>query len=94
MRGKPGLWLRTRTLEATFHRPSPADLHALAEEIAAEFGITPAEVLADAEALVARFQQSGARTARQEAEVLAAELGCEADVVMAEVERLRQETGE
>jgi len=93
VRGKPSLWTRTRTLEAMVQRPRPADLHAVAEEIAAEFGITPADVLADAEALVARFRQAGATTPRQEAEVLADMLGCEVDVVLAETERLRQETG-
>ena len=87
MRGGPSVWTRTARLEAA-RGAVPIDLRALAERVAAEVGMDPAPVLAEAEAFAARCRAVGAVTATQIAELAAAELGLDPAEVWAEAERV------
>ncbi len=90
MRARPSVWTRTRRLEAAVgdsgsDRDEDTLLRRLVEEIAAERGVPVAVLLAEAEAAVARYEESGPITRQAMVERVAAEHGVDPDEVWAEL---------
>jgi hypothetical protein len=89
----PGVWSRTGRLEATLQQVArrravavqEEALREAAERVAAEEGLEPAEVLAEAQALVARAEAAGARTEAEVIAFLAREQGLTLEELQAEL---------
>jgi hypothetical protein len=86
VRGGPSVW--ARRLEVCAATTTPADLRATAASIAAEFGLSPEEILAEAGALAGRCRAAGATTPRAMAALVAAEHGLDAEELWAEAGRV------
>ena len=82
MKGKHWFWTWLQRLDAV-HRQ--AELLAEAGRVAAELGISAAQVLAEATALRRRMQAAGAITSDQQRAFLAAESGIPEDELRAEL---------
>ncbi len=90
MRGRPSVWTRTQRLEATVgdsvqDRDEDIPVRRLVEGIAAERGVPVEVLLAEAEAAVARYEETGPITRQAMVERVAAEHGVDPDEVWAEL---------
>lgn len=93
MRQGPSVWRRTGRLEAILHQVAlhqelaeqDAALREAVARVAAEHGLEPDEVLADAQALVARAAAAGARTEAEVVAVVAREQGLTVAELQAEL---------
>ncbi len=90
MKGAPSVWARVRRLEAnrgTRHRPASwgPELHRAVDEVAAERGLDPADVLAEAVAIAERCDAASATTSRGVVAFLAAETGEDPAALWAEL---------
>jgi gamma-glutamyl:cysteine ligase YbdK (ATP-grasp superfamily) len=89
----PSVWSRTGRLEARVQDTAlrwelaarDVALREAAERVAAKHGLEPAEVLAEAQALVARAAAAGARTEAEVVAFLAREHGMTEDDLQAEL---------
>lgn len=94
------VWTRTGRLEASLQQVvrrrqgvavQDAELREAAERVAAKHGMEPAEVLAEAEALVARAEAVGARTDTEVVAFLAREQGMTEEELQAELAQVEAE---
>lgn len=81
MRGQQSVWARTERLARAV--PRSTDLDALVHRIAAELGVTPEEIRADAMEIGERCRAAGAVTLEETAAFVGAELGMPAAAVLA-----------
>jgi hypothetical protein len=89
----PSLWSRTGRLEASLQQVAlrravalqDAELREAAERVGVKHGLEPADVLAEAEALVERAAVAGARTEAEVVAFLAREHGMTEDDLQAEL---------
>ena len=86
MRGGPGVWTRAGRLQMPLERRA---LRREAELVAAEAGVDPGELLAEAEALLGRARAAGARTAAEVDAFCAGELGLDPAAWAAELAELK-----
>ena len=85
MKGRPSVWTRLRRLDAA---GSPDGIAAATRVVAAELGVDPAELAAEAAALAVRCREAGATTVPEQAVFLTAELGVTPHELLAEARRL------
>ena len=86
MRGRPSVWARTGRLEGRLGRGLPPAARAYATDLALAHDLDPAEVLAEAEALLARARADGAGTAKAVVAWIAREAGRDPAALLAEAE--------
>lgn len=90
MKGAPSVWARVRRLETTrvprrgLSSWGPELLRAV-DEIAAERGLDPADVLAEAQAIMEQCEAAGATTSQEVVAFLAAETGEDPAALWAEL---------
>ncbi len=90
MRGRPSVWIRTQRLSATVGDPvrdrdEDTVVRRLVEGIAAERGVPVEVLLAETEAAVARYEETGPITRQAMVERVAVEHGVDPDEVWAEL---------
>jgi len=90
MKGQPSIRMRTRGLRAEQH---DRQLQRLATHLAADLGITPQELLADAAQIARRCQSGGALTWPTIVAEVAAQTGLDPEVLRADVEHLAEVAG-